>query len=306
MKFRAAFALSVALAVSAWAQHPGGQGGGVSGQHGGGGGHVGGGGHAGGAFHGGPAGRPGFAPRAPSYSGLVGLQQPSSFSAPGRFPMPGQVQVSPRTGAPLPFRGNGFSGGYGHGPDDRGRGGHRDRYRGHDRDRRNRGWGSYGYAPGYVYPYPYVVDPGFYDWGATDYSENQQGPEAYAPPEQGSEYGNGPEAPYPSNGDAAYPPQQQNVEPAGAPVGPQRQEYHFASSAASASSPITSKPLTVIFKGDRAPEKMHNFMVTATALTNLDGEHFEKIPLDQIDVAATQQANRSSGIDFEVPVASHD
>jgi len=228
--------------------------------------------------------------------------------------MPGRLQPPPRAGVPLPYRGNDFSGGYGHGPDDRGRGdrgrrGHRGPYGGrdHDRDRRYRGWGSYSYAPGYAYAYPYVVDPGFYDWGATDYSENQQEPYADGPPEQGPDYANGPEAPYPPNGDPPYPQQQQNVEPggAGAPVGAQWQEYHFASSTpTSASAP--AKPLTVIFKGDRAPEKMHNFMVTATALTNLDGEHFEKIPLDQIDVAATQQANRSSGIDFEVPVASHD
>jgi hypothetical protein len=89
-------------------------------------------------------------------------------------------------------------------------------------------------------------------------------------------------------------------------VGPQRQEYHFATASPTAPSPIASKPLTVIFKGGRAPEKMQNYMVNSSSLTNLDSEHFEKIPLDQIDVAATQQANRSSGIDFQVPVASHD
>lgn len=129
-----------------------------------------------------------------------------------------------------------------------------------------------------------------------------------APPAQGPDYENGPEAPYPANGDEANPQRQEYAGPASAsaPIGAQRQEYHFASAAAPSPSPITSKPLTVIFKGNRAPEKMHNFMVTSTALTNLDGEHFEKIPLDQIDVAATQQANRSSGIDFEVPVQSHD
>jgi len=37
--------------------------------------------------------------------------------------------------------------------------------------------------------------------------------------------------------------------PTTAPAGPQRQEYHFASSGPTAPSPITSKPLTVIFKG---------------------------------------------------------
>jgi hypothetical protein len=231
--------------------------------------------------------------------------------------MPGRLQPAPRAGVPLPYRGNGFTGGgfnggYAHGPDDRGRNPHRGPYRGHDHDRRHRGRGSYGYAPGYVYAYPYVADSGFYDWGATDYSENEQGPYTEAPPDQNSENGYGPEAPGPeepneARGNVEYPRQQYaQPGPASAPIGAQRQEYHFAASSASTPSPLSSKPLTVIFKGGRTPEKMQNYMVTSTALTNLDGEHFEKIPLDQIDVAATQQANRSSGIDFQVPASSRD
>jgi len=163
-------------------------------------------------------------------------------------------------------------------------------------------------VPGYVYAYPYVVDPGFYDWGATDYSENEQGQYANPAPDQGPDYRYGAEPPYPGAGDAPNPEQQEYVQPGpvAAPVGPQRQEYHFAASTPSSPSPVSSRPLTVIFKGGRTPEKMQNYMVTSSALTNLDGEHFEKIPLDQIDVAATQQANRSSGIDFEVPVPSRD
>jgi hypothetical protein len=62
----------------------------------------------------------------------------------------------------------------------------------------------------------------------------------------------------------------------------------------------------VIFKGSRAPVTMQNYMLNSASLTNLDGGHFEKIPLEQIDVAATEQANRSRGIDFQVPVPSHD
>jgi hypothetical protein len=315
MRFRAAFALSVALAVPTWAQHPGGQGGGISGQHGGGGGHAVGGAHAGGGGYGGAV--HGGAPRyggarggysrgtgAPSYSGLVGIQQPSSFSAPGRFPMPSRLQPPPRAGA-IVNRGNGFSGGYAPGPDHGGRNPHRGPYRGHTRDRHRGGWGSYGYAPAYGYAYPYVVDPGFYEWGATDYSGDEQGSYASAPPDQGPGYGA--EPPYPANGDAPYSQQQEGVQPEPNGIAPpQRQEYHFGTAAPSASTPFASKPLTVIFKGGRAPEKMQNYMVTSTALTNLDGEHFEKIPLDRIDVAATQEANRSSGIDFQVPVASHD
>jgi hypothetical protein len=223
--------------------------------------------------------------------------------------MPGGPQPPVRAGAPLPFRGRDFSGGgYQHQPGNPGRNPHRGRYRGRDHDRRYHGRGSYGYYPGY-YVYPYVVDPGFYDWGATDYSENEQGFNESAPPEQGPDQGpdNGPEPPYPDYGATPYPQQPpQNSAPATAPAGAQRQEYHFATTAPSAPSPITSKPLTVIFKGGRAPQKIQNYMVTSNTLTNLDGENFEKIPLDQIDIAATQQANRSNGIDFQVPVASRD
>jgi len=307
MTFRAAFALAVSLAVPAWAQHQTGTGHG-SGFSGGGAGHgaV----QSRGGWYGHPAPRSGYSGRAPSYYGLTGLQAPSSFSAPGLFPTPGRLEPPARAGSPLPFRGNGFYAGNGQGRDHRGRDSHRGSYggRGHDRDhgRRHRGYGSYGYAPGYVYAYPYVADPGFYDWGATDYSENEQGQYADVPPDQGPGYG--PEAPYPGNGEAPYLQQQENAQPGPvtAPVGPQRQEYHFATASPTAPSPIASKPLTVIFKGGRAPEKMQNYMVNSSSLTNLDSEHFEKIPLDQIDVAATQQANRSSGIDFQVPVASHD
>lgn len=296
MRFRATFALCFALALPTWGQHQGSHGGGGSVGHGGGGGRP------SAPGHGGSSGYRGSPAQAPSYAGMVGLRAQSSFSAPGLSPLPSRLQPPPRAGVPLPYRGNGFSGGYGGGSDHRGRHGHREPYRGREHDRRFRGRGSYGY--GYAYAYPYVVDPGFYDWGSTDYSENEQGQDEGAPQEQGSEYG--PEQPGPGYGDAPYPQQQEYSQPVPPPtVGPQRQEYHFAASP-SAPSPITTKPLTVIFKGGRAPEKIQNYMVTSSALTNLDGEHFEKIPLDQIDVAATQQANRSSGIDFQVPAPSHD
>jgi len=201
MRSPAAFALAVALALPGLAQHQAGHGGSSSPRSGGTG-------HGGGAVHTGLGGGSGYSgPRysvhAPSYSGLAGLQQPSSFSAPGRFPM--QAPFSPRrelayrfltedaifqaeailigldtpAGIPTadPTAGTIMIG-----------------------VTRNRG--SYGYLPGYVYSYPYVVDPGFYDWGATDYSENEQG--ANAPPDQGSDDGYGPEPPpYPGYGNAS-------------------------------------------------------------------------------------------------------
>jgi hypothetical protein len=62
----------------------------------------------------------------------------------------------------------------------------------------------------------------------------------------------------------------------------------------------------VIFKSGRAPVKMENYMVTAKILTDLDSRHYEQIPIDQIDVTATQRANSAAGVGFEIPGASRD
>lgn len=67
---------------------------------------------------------------------------------------------------------------------------------------------------------------------------------------------------------------------------------------------MAEEPLTLIFKGGRAPAKMQNYMVDAKGVTDLDQRQYEKIPLDQIDIAATEQVNRSHGVDFRVPGGS--
>jgi hypothetical protein len=51
---------------------------------------------------------------------------------------------------------------------------------------------------------------------------------------------------------------------------------------------------------------MRNYMLNSRLLTDLDRDHYQQIPLDQIDVAATVQANRAHGLDFEVPGTSRD
>lgn len=146
---------------------------------------------------------------------------------------------------------------------------------------------GYGYPgwPGY-YSYPYVIDPGFYDWGDSGDSVYDQGG------------GNSGYAPYTDYGDAYLEaPQNPNYAPqpyaqSPAPV------YPGAASLAPA-----EEPLTLIFNNGRAPQKMQNYMMNAKALTDLDPQHYERIPVDQIDVAATEQANRARGVDFQVPGA---
>jgi len=45
-------------------------------------------------------------------------------------------------------------------------------------------------------------------------------------------------------------------------------------------------------------------MLTSTTLTVLDGR-YQQIPVDRIDIAATQAANRADGVNFAVPVAAN-
>jgi hypothetical protein len=195
---------------------------------------------------------------------------------------------------------------------------YRERYRGHDHDR-HRGYGFNGFAfgnpgwigyPYYPYPYPYVIDPGFYDWSDSSDSGNEQGyasPDGYATPDDGeaaSDYGGlapGYEEapPYPNYAATPYAPQDT------APAQPAAQSVPRATPAGAVpAEPV--EPLTVIFKDGRKSQQIRNYMLTATVLTNLDRQHYQQIPLDQIDVAATEQANRIHGIDFHVPPASRD
>jgi hypothetical protein len=186
------------------------------------------------------------------------------------------------------------------GSDQGGDHGNRDRDRFERRRRSFNNWYNdyypYWLANGYPYGlgYPYVIDPGFYDWSEPDDSADDQAgaaPDYEAP---SPDYGYGPPGEPPDQGyDGELPPwNPANVQPAAA--------------TSVASAPLSDEPLTVIFKSGRAPVKMQNYMMTAKVLTDLDSRHYLQIPLDEIDVAATQRANASAGIDFQIPNATRD
>ena len=172
---------------------------------------------------------------------------------------------------------------------------------------RYRSW-AYGYGyPGYLgYPYPYVIDPGFYDWGDSSGSDdNAQGsPSGYPDAIPYADYGAPPDAPpyaYDGAGPGGGPePAYGQMPPATAPM--PRQPYAGSISSA----PEVQQPLTVIFKNGRVPQTMQNYMMNSSTLTDLDQQHYEQIPLDQIDMAATEQTNRTRGVDFQAPVPSHE
>jgi len=156
------------------------------------------------------------------------------------------------------------------------------------------GWypGYLGYADDFGYDddsqdtAPYYVANGAPDAG--DYSDQ------YAP--DGS---NGPAAPYPNGsspngyGPDGYGP----VAPAPGPPAP-RMPYRPS---AQPSAPAGQESITLIFKDGRPAEQIQNYVLTPTTI--YAGRR--NIALDEIDIAATQKANRDAGVDFQLPSAAN-
>ncbi len=286
MMFRAAIAL-LALAVPAFAQH--------------------GGAHAGSFGNRGSAGHAGF-------SSHPGFSHPGSFARsapPVRYGAPGNAGFR-RTGPPnysslrspyngnsssrTPYNGNRYAGNRsmpGRSPNDPRRAGpsrgrDRDRDRFDARRRQFQNWYVNTYPNGLGYGYPYLIDPGFYDSGFYDWGDSDNSASGSSESDQAYDqtYDQGGPAPlYPP----PYPNQSYNAPtqqpPAAAPAGPSSPE----------------RLLTVIFKSGRAPIMVRNYLMTTKVLNDLDSQHYEQIPLDQIDLAATQRINNAAGVDFQVP-----
>ncbi|MGB8030630.1 MAG: hypothetical protein WCF30_13335 [Terracidiphilus sp.] len=275
MMFRAAIAL-LALAVPAFAQHGGVHAGSIGGR--------GFSGPAGFSSHPAFSGSPGFARPAPAarYGSVAGFR---TYGQPGpRSPYYGNRFAAGRS-SPGRFSYNPRAAGL-----SRGRNPDRDRFDARRRQFHNWYVSTYPYWAGY----PYLIDPnaynlGLYDWDDSDnsasdtsqsdsYESNQYGPAPLYPPPYPEEA-----PPYPNQGYAAP------VAEAGAAV-----------------PAVSDQFLTVIFKNGRAPIKVRNYLMTAKVLTDLDSQHYEQIPLDQIDLAATVRINTAAGVDFQVPGASRD
>lgn len=60
--------------------------------------------------------------------------------------------------------------------------------------------------------------------------------------------------------------------------------------------------VTLVFKDGRTPEQIHNYILTRMTLYVRD-QHHRDIPLDQLDLAATQRLNHDAGVDFQLPEA---
>jgi hypothetical protein len=140
-----------------------------------------------------------------------------------------------------------------------------------------------------IYPY-YSGYPWLFDDG--DDSQRYPNNEQALPPDYGP-------APYPDYGPAPYPyyaPVPPSAQSQGWPLPLPPYTYYFAPPAAP---PTEETPVTLIFRNGRAPEQIHNYLLTRTTLTVFD-QPYRQIPLDQIDIAATVEKNREAGVDFRV------
>ena len=80
-----------------------------------------------------------------------------------------------------------------------------------------------------------------------------------------------------------------------------RPAYH-AGAVAAAGGPATPAEgaVTLVFKDGRPEEHIHNYAMTRTTLYVQD-QHQREIPMEELDLTATEKANRAAGVSFEVP-----
>jgi hypothetical protein len=250
-------------------------------------------------------GQPNYLNRRAPYNGSSSLRTPYNGNRynGNRFvagsPTPGRSPIDPRRA--------GLSRG-------RDRDQDRDRDRFDARRRQFQGWygNTYPNWPGYGNGYPFLIDPnsynlGLYDWGDSDNSESDSSqPGSYEPGSYEPDQAPGSSVPG-SYEPGSYVSDQSGPAPLYPPPYPGEgygpPSPQLAAAAPSAPS-ASAQPLTVIFKSGRAPIEVENYLMTAKVLTDLDSEHYEQIPLDQIDLAATRRFNSFAGVEFQVPAAS--
>ena len=265
MKRLTAIALLIAgISLPACAQHGGSSHGGFSG-------------HSASAFHSSPASHAGFHSSAPS--GYRAAPRYTGGRPSGSYAMGANRYARPAY--------SGYSG------SDR-NGNHRSPYRSPYRNRYGAplglGWG--GYSTGYA-PWLGLGYTGYPDTDATDYGDSQAPPyyDGYDPQAGGPQ---GPEfqglAPQAPDQDQARPYYDQPSPNPSKPIHP-------------SPAPLSQLAVTLVFKDGRPSEQIHNYLLSRNTISIWD-QHPRQIPIDQLDLAATEKANREAGVDFHLPIAS--
>lgn len=60
-------------------------------------------------------------------------------------------------------------------------------------------------------------------------------------------------------------------------------------------------PATVLVFRDQRKQEIQNYAIVGETLWNFSGQRTQKIPLSDLDLAATTKANEDRGVDFRVP-----
>ena len=162
--------------------------------------------------------------------------------------------------------------------------------------------------PIYPYAYPtYVVGylpPDLLD-NSYDNGDNSQQPQPEPQPDYNSaypqpmpqpdgSYGYPQPAPQPEYGYAypqpapAYPAYPQPTQP------PPQMQYV----------PGSASTVILIYKDGRPPEQIQNYLATRSTLTILDGNRRREIPLSDLNIPATINANHQTGVDFQLPTTA--
>jgi hypothetical protein len=143
------------------------------------------------------------------------------------------------------------------------------------------------YGAGIAYGYPGYISPGYLGSGFLDYPDS--GPydaSSYAAPQQ--------PASYPTN-ESEAPAEQSDAMP------PTAYRPAYARPQPSPE-PEAEPPVTLIYKDGRPSEQIQNYMLTRTTIY-VQETRLREISVDQLDLAATQKANKDAGIDFQLPGA---
>jgi hypothetical protein len=142
-----------------------------------------------------------------------------------------------------------------------------------------RSWPYAGY-----YGYPYYSYP--WDYGDNSYSADS--------------YQNYPASDY-STAYADNSRQQAEIDRLENEVDRLREEREARESSASQALPKTEVPPTQLVFRDRRTEQVQNYAIVGKTFWVLDAQRAKKIPLAELDIAATKKANDDRGIEFQLP-----
>jgi len=145
--------------------------------------------------------------------------------------------------------------------------------------------GFYG-RPGPYYPYAGYYPYGYYGWydDPLAYDTDNEDQDSYA----GASY----PAPYPENGGGL----QRDVQPLSGKID------RLQADVEARNRPKTDlEPATALVFRDQHIEEVRNYAIAGETLWVLNAQAAKKIPLAQLDLAATVKMNDDRGVDFQVP-----